>query len=123
MMNNGRPKIKSDEMYQLLREQRIDEFNARRARGESCDLTEADFRGLDLRELHVEGLDFSNSSFRLADLRGLNLSSCRLEGASIKGAHISGAYFPKEICPDEILLSLMHGTCMRYRVEHISPLE
>ena len=114
-MNDERPKRNDDEMSMLLREDRIEEFNDRWAKGERCQLTGMDFRGLDLRKLNVEGMDFSNSYFRQADLRGLNLSTCVLKGASISGAQISGTYFPKELSPDEILLSLNHGTRMRYK--------
>ena len=63
----------------------------------------------------IDGLDFSHSYFRQADLRGVDLSQANLEGASIHSARIAGAYFPKEISADEILLSFMHGTRMRYR--------
>ncbi|MBL4638304.1 MAG: pentapeptide repeat-containing protein, partial [Proteobacteria bacterium] len=64
---------------------------------------------------NTKGLDFSNSYFRQADLRGVDFSNCdSLEGASIHAAKISGVYFPKEIRSDELLLSLEHGTRLRY---------
>jgi uncharacterized protein YjbI with pentapeptide repeats len=113
-MKNETPKRNDDEMSMLLRDDRIDAFNERWAKGERCDLTGMDFRRLDLRKLNVDSMDFSNSFFRQADLRGLNLSKCILKGASINGAKISGAYFPKKLRPEEILLSLNHGTRMRY---------
>ena len=109
------PKIKTDPLYRLLREGRIDAFNQQKAQGKHCDLTNCDFRGIDLRGLDAEGLDFSGCYFRQADLRGLDLSKAKLEGASIHSARIAGAYFPKEIAAEEIQLSLMHGTRMRYR--------
>lgn len=114
-MEDKTPKIKDDEMYQLLRREKISLFNAKRAEGGKFDLTWADFRGLDLRGMDATGIDFSNSYFRLTDLRGVDLSTCRLEGATIKGAHISGTFFPIELSPDEILLSLLHGTRLRYK--------
>ncbi len=113
-MKYEKPKIKQDEMSLLLREDAVDAFNERWAKGERCDLTGMDFRGLDLRRLDVEGMDFSNSYFRQADLRGLNMTTCKLEGASIQGALISGTYFPKALSPEEITLSLTHGTRLRY---------
>lgn len=113
-MNNA-PKIKSDPLYRLLREGKVDAFNGEKARGKSCDLTHCDFRGLDLRGLDTAGLDLSGCYFRQADLRGVDLSKARLEGASIHSARIAGAYFPNEIAADEIIMSLMHGTRMRYR--------
>ncbi len=104
-------------MYMLLRESKIREFNELQARGQNCDLSGKDFRGLDLRGMDVEGIDFSNSYFRQTDLRGLNMTTCKLEGASIQGARISGVYFPLELSVEEIQLSNMHGTRMRYNVK------
>ncbi|HHJ14901.1 MAG TPA: pentapeptide repeat-containing protein [Gammaproteobacteria bacterium] len=102
-------------MYRLLREGAIEEFNQRRASGEACDLRGCDFRTLDLRKLDADGLDLRDCYFRQADLRGLDLSGARLEGASINAAKISGVYFPPELSAEEIMLSLTHGTRMRYR--------
>ena len=110
----NKPRIKKDELYQLLREGKVEMFNARRASGESCDLTGCDFRGLDLRGLNADGLDLSDGYFRQTDLRAVDLRNAQLEGASIHGAMISGAYFPKALVSDEIYLSLAHGTRMRY---------
>jgi hypothetical protein len=61
------PKIKTDPLYRMLREGRVDAFNQEKARGKSCDLTHCDFRGTDLRGLDAIGLDFSGSYFRQAD--------------------------------------------------------
>jgi len=113
-MKDERPVISKENMYMLLRESKIKEFNDLRSRGQDCDLSGKDFRGLDLRGMDVEGIDFSNSYFRQTDLRGLNLSTCNLEGASIQGVRMSGTYFPKELSTQEIQLSSMHGTRMRY---------
>ena len=109
------PKIKTEPLYRLLREGKVDVFNAEKARGKTCDLTHCDFRGVDLRDIDADGLDLSGSYFRQADLRGVDLSKARLQGASIHSARIAGAYFPPEIPADEIQLSLIHGTRMRYR--------
>ena len=109
------PKIKADPLYRLLREGRVDAFNEQKAQGKTCDLMHCDLRGIDLRGLDADGLDLSGSYFRQADLRGVDLSKAKLEGASIHSARIAGAYFPREISADEILLSFMHGTRMRYR--------
>ncbi|MDH5179782.1 MAG: pentapeptide repeat-containing protein [Gammaproteobacteria bacterium] len=109
-----KPQIKQDPLYQLLRDGKIDEFNKRKAAGEQCDLTGCDFRNIDLRGLAADGIDFSNSYFHQADLRGVDLRKANLAGASINGARISGVYFPAALAPEEINLSLMHGTRMRY---------
>ena len=108
------PEIKEDELYQLLRLGKVEEFNQRIADGAECTLAGADLRGIDLRDLNAKGLDMSNSYLRQADLRGVNFSETNLEGASINGAKISGTYFPKELRAEEITLSLTHGTRMRY---------
>lgn len=109
-----RPEMKSDPLYQLLREGKVDEFNTLKQQGHGCDLTNADFRSVDLRGLDAGGLDMRDSYFRQADLRGVDFSKTNLEGASINGSKISGAYFPPELSAEEITLSLLHGTRMRY---------
>jgi hypothetical protein len=48
-------------------------------------------------------------------LRGIDFSQTCLEGASINGARISGVYFPPELSPEEIVLSIEHGTRLRYK--------
>ncbi|MGA7800548.1 MAG: pentapeptide repeat-containing protein [Gammaproteobacteria bacterium] len=115
MTESHKPVMKADPMYQLLRDGKIKEFNALRAQGEACDLQGSDLRGLDLRGLDAQHLDLSNAYLRQADLRGVDLSTANLEGASVNGAKISGAYFPAELCAEEITLSLLHGTRMRYQ--------
>ena len=110
------PIIKSDEpLYQLLREEKVSEFNQRLAAGEACDLRNADFRGLDLSGWEPTGLDLSNGYFRQADLRGVDLSTCQLAGASLHSAKISGVLFPNSLSAEEISLSFEHGTRMRLR--------
>ena len=108
------PVIKKDPMYLLLREGKIAEFNKHKAAGKTCDLRNCDFRALELKGLDAEGLDFSGSYFRLTDLRGIDFSKSKMDGASIHEAKISGVYFPKELSSDEITMSLIRGTRMRY---------
>ena len=110
-----KPLSYKDPLYQLLRDGNISEFNRRKASGEPGELTHCDFRNLDLRKIDASGLDLSNSYFRSADLRGTDFSQACLDGASINGAKISGALFPAQLSADEITLSLVHGTRMRYR--------
>lgn len=112
---SNRPQIKSDALYQLLREGKIEEFNKRKAAGEPCDMTGCDFRHVDLRGLDASGLDFSDCYFHQTDLRGVDLRQTKMQGASINGARISGAYFPVQLTADEINLSLIHGIRMRYQ--------
>ena len=112
---SDKPVVKHDMLNTLLREERIDEANELLGQNFEADLSGTDFRALHLCGLNTEGLDFSNSYFRMADLRGLDLRSCNLEGASLHAAHITGCYFPKELSPEEIIMSVEHGTRMRYR--------
>ncbi|MDE3019568.1 MAG: pentapeptide repeat-containing protein [Nitrospirota bacterium] len=93
-MTRGGLRTPADNMYQLLRDGNIKEFNAKKATGDTADLKGCDFRNVDLR-----GVDFRN---------------CRMEGASINAAKVSGAYFPRELSAAEIELSLLHGTRLRY---------
>ena len=111
----AKPKIKADDvLYQLLRDGHVVEFNEKKARGVTTDLTHCDFRGVDLRGLDAAGLDLTGAYFRQADLRGIDFSTSRLEGASINTAKISGTYFPAALTADEITLSLLHGTRLRH---------
>lgn len=107
------PRISDDPLYQLIRGEKIAEFNKLKTQGKSCDLTGCDFRGLDLRELDVRGLDLSNAYFRGTDLRSIDFRGCRINGASFADAKISGCFFPEDISAQEILLSLQQGTRIR----------
>ncbi len=110
------PKIIDDELYQLLRADKVAEFNERKKGHElPIRMNGLDFRGLDLRGIDADGVDFSNAYFHQADLRGIDFSKSRLEGASINKASISGCYFPRELSAEEIRLSHTCGTRMRYR--------
>jgi uncharacterized protein YjbI with pentapeptide repeats len=113
----ARPKITQDPIYQLIRNEKIVEFNKLKASGKSCDLVGHDFRGLDLRLLDVDGLDLSGAYFRGADLRGLDFRNTKLEGASFASANISGVYFPSQITAAEIDLSVKYGTRVRYKIK------
>ena len=103
---SNEPAISNDPMYQLLREGKIDEFNAKKQAGDYCNLQSCDFRSLDLKGIDAVGLDFRNAYFRMTDMRGIDFRGSLLDGASINGAKISGAYFPVEIPAQEILLAL-----------------
>lgn len=105
----------NDPLYQALKNENVEAFNkARATRNPLPSFKLCDFRGLDLRGLNAEGLDFSDAYFRGADLRGVDFRYATLEGASIAGAKISGCYFPAALSADEIVMSLNHGTRMRY---------
>ena len=109
------PLIKDSEpLYMLLRDGKVKDFNHAREDGMQCDLRGADFRGVSLRGINAKGLDLSNCYFRQADLRGIDLSEANLRGASIHAAKISGVLFPATLSAEEITLSLVHGTRLRY---------
>ncbi len=111
---SGSPRVTQDPMYQLLRDENVTEFNARREQGQAVDLRGVDLRGLDLRRLMADGLDFADAYFRGCDLRGVDFRRANLEGASLVSANISGCYFPKPLRAEEILLSVTHGIRLRY---------
>lgn len=108
------PLVIDHPMYQLLQEGNAEEFNQRRQAGEVCDLRGADLRGLDLRLLDADEMDLSDCVMHQADLRGVDFSNTTMKGASINGAKIAGTLFPVDLSAEEITLSLLHGTRMRY---------
>jgi uncharacterized protein YjbI with pentapeptide repeats len=107
-------RIIDDPLYQLLRSEKIEEFNRQRSSIATIDFTDCDFRGLDLRKIDARGVNFSGAYFRGADLRGVDFSESNLQGASLAGAQISGCLFPLELTAAEIELSVSRGTRMRY---------
>ena len=109
------PLLKNDDpMYRLLRDGNIETFNSEKEKATKVDLSDCDFRSVDLKGMNAAGVDFSGCYFRQADLRGVDFSEANLRGASINGSKVSGAYFPKQLTALEIELSLIHGTRMRY---------
>lgn len=110
-----KPLTYQDPLFQLLCDGSVTEFNARKSQSPTVQLTDRDFRCLDMRGLDAAGIDFSNSYFRSADLRGIDFSKACLAGASLNGARISGVLFPAEIAPEEIELSVDRGTRLRYK--------
>lgn len=109
----GGPRISQDPMYQLLHDEKIEEFNKHKATGKTPDLRGCDFRGLDLRKMDARGLDLTNAYLRGCDLRSIDFRSCKMYGASLADAKISGCFFPEDISAEEILMSVMHGTRIR----------
>lgn len=112
--DNVKPEIKQDPLYQMLRQEDVDSFNANRDSMDTSQLKSGDYRGRDLRKMNARGLDFSNAYFRNADLSGIDFRETNLEGASLMDAKVSGVFFPAEISAEEIRLSLERGTRLRY---------
>jgi len=105
--------IKHDPLYQLLRDEQVDAFNAEVAAGATVDLTDAD-----LRNVRLQGADLRHANLRGAYLRGANLKGCDLSeadltGASIHEARIGGCLFPANIRAEEIRRSHELGTRLR----------
>ncbi len=109
------PQITQDPQYQLLRDEKIEDFNKKKAEGVTAEVSGCDFRGLDLRGLDATGLDLSDSYFRGADLRGIDFRETNIAGISISNCKISGCYFPKEISSEELRMSMEQGIRLRYQ--------
>jgi hypothetical protein len=103
------------DLAQLLREGRVEDFNARVAGSGPADLTNANLRMADLRGADLQGACLAGAYMRAADLRGQDLGACDLEGASLAGAKVSGVRFPDNVPADEVMMSLAHGTRLRVR--------
>ena len=111
-----RPRKLEHPLFQLLIEEQIDRFNSQKPEyisSELLDFQGADLRGLNLRGLDAAGIDFRNAYFRSCDLRGIDFRQALLEGASMNRAKISGCYFAKDLCAEEIVMSLTAGTRIR----------
>lgn len=107
------PKFIENELFHLLREDKVEEFNQRHAAGEQVDLRDCDFRNCDLRGLNASGLDLSGAYFRGADLRGIDFRNTTLSGASLAAAQISGCFFSNKLSAQELDLSVTQGTRLR----------
>ncbi|WXL26945.1 pentapeptide repeat-containing protein [Ectopseudomonas mendocina] len=107
------PRQLNSQLYVLIRDEELGAFNTQRPH--NVDLSNDDFRGLDLPSLNPNNIDFSNAYFSGADLRGFDLRTCLLEGASLAQVQILGTYFPTAVTADEILISVNFGTRLRYR--------
>ena len=73
-----------------------------------CSLRGVDFRRVDMRRINIQG-----SYLRGADLRGVDLRAHDLEGCSFHDSIISGSYLPPNVTPDEVIMSIRHGTRIR----------
>ena len=102
-----------DPLYQLLRSEKVKDFNQQKPVTGIIDFHDCDFRGLDLRELDATRINFSGCYFRGADLRGIDFSHSNLNTASIAASKISGCLFPSNIPSQEIIASVEHGMRMR----------
>lgn len=108
--------MSEDRALSLAQEERYLEFNQLvEANGGTVDLSGAHLRAYDLKKFNLKQANLSGAYMRAADLRGLDLSQANLTGASIKEAKVSGVHFPESLDPNEIMMSLTHGTRLRPR--------
>lgn len=100
----------------LIQDEHPERFNELVAKqGGKVDLTGAHLRAYDLRRYNLSSAVLTGAYMRNADLRGLDLRHAKLDDASLKDAKVSGVRFPDNLPPEEISLSLIHGTRLRHR--------
>jgi uncharacterized protein YjbI with pentapeptide repeats len=107
------PRFLEDEAFKYLRDGDCDGYCRAVEYRKIVDFTGADLRATDFRNIDVSKLILRDAYLRGADFRGCDLRQVDLEGSSIHNARIAGAYFPANISPDELQLSIQHGTRMR----------
>ena len=104
--------IRDSELRMLLIEGKIDEFN-QATEEEPPNLENLALRSVDLRGANLKNANLRGAYLRNADLRGVDLSYADLDGASLHEARISGVLFPANLTPEELSLSIHHGTRLR----------
>ena len=110
----AQPRFLDNPSFRALRLGDLEEFNRHVAGSKQVDLSNADLRGVDFRGVAEIGkLNVRGAYLRNADLRGLDLRGWDMEGCSLYHAQVSGTFFPVNLSPEEIVMSLEHGTRMR----------
>lgn len=109
------PKYIEDPAYRCLRVDDPDGYEMAIINRSEVDFSDANLRSVDLRKADLEKVILRGAYLRDADLRGCDLRHMDLEGSSFHNAKVAGAYFPANVSPEEIQMSLEHGT--RIRVE------
>ncbi len=107
------PKYLDDEAYRCLRVEDVDGYHLAVINRREVDFSDANLRSVDLREADLERVILRGAYLRDADLRGCDLRHMDLEGASLHNAKVAGAYFPENVSPEEIQMSVVHGTRIR----------
>ncbi len=110
-----KPRMLDDESFRCLRAGDTAGFGqSARDRGE-IDLSNSNLRGSDLRKFDLSRFVLRGAYLREANLRGQDLSNHDLAGCSLRNAKVAGVLFPDDLSPEEIQLSLEHGTRLRPR--------
>ncbi len=107
------PKFLNHPAYRCLRVGDIGGFHRYRSEEDVVDLTNADLRGIDLRKADLRNVVLRGAYLKDADLRGQDLRHHDLEGCSLRNAKIGGVFFPENIRPEEVIMSVQHGTRIR----------
>lgn len=107
------PCFPDDPAFKLLRTGEIDAFHRAMETRHVVDYTGCNLRAVDFREVDLGPFLLRDAYLRDADFRGCDLRHLDLSGVSLHGAKVSGAYFPDNVSPDEIRMSLRHGTRIR----------
>ncbi|HUT23825.1 MAG TPA: pentapeptide repeat-containing protein [Sumerlaeia bacterium] len=109
----GKPRFPDDEAFRCLRAGEIGSFHKAIAGRDAVDFSDADLRGADLRNADLSKVILRGAYLRDADVRGLDLRHMDMAGCSLRNAKVSGTYFPANLPPEEIRLSVEHGTRLR----------
>ena len=82
----SQPRQLDNPLYILIRNEQISAFNAQKPKDTVVDLSDGDFRGIDLRTLDAQGINFTNAYFRGTEqLADVDLVQGRLNGCCSAG--------------------------------------
>ncbi len=110
----AQPLFPDDPAFKSLRTGDFEAFNRQIASQKLVDFSDSDLRGVDFRGIaDPTNVKVHGAYMRDTDLRGLDVRMWDMEGCSLYHAKISGAYLPTNLTPEEISLSVQHGTRMR----------
>lgn len=109
----AKPIFRDDAAFKCLRMGQIDGYHRAIEGRQVVDFSESDLRAVDFRGADLGKLIIRNAYLREADLRGCDLRHLDLQGVSLYHAKISGTFFPENVAPEEIQLSVQHGTRLR----------
>ncbi|MEE2960073.1 MAG: pentapeptide repeat-containing protein [Myxococcota bacterium] len=104
---------KDKEAFHLLHNHEIDRFHQKIEGMKEVDFSGCSLRGVDFRRVDMRRINIQGSYLRGADLRGVDLRAHDLEGCSFHDSIISGSYLPPNVTPDEVIMSIRHGTRIR----------
>ena len=109
----AKPRMIDDDAYRALRTYDMETFKRLTCETDTIDYSNADLRGCDFRNVDLAKIVILGAYLKEADLRGCDLRRHDLSGCSLHNAKIGGAWFPEQIHPQEIMLSVQHGTRIR----------